>query len=387
MALIVDVLIVGSGALGCATAYYLTQAGMHRVAIVDRGPLVSGMTRRNAGLVHTQQASETCVQLAAQSLEVYRHWGGLVGGACGFVETGTLVTAENETAMDTMRERGEMHSRLGVETRLVPRRDWGDLFPQVSFDGVAGVSLEPASGYVDPVTTTQEFARRAGAKGAQFKTGSLVKQIIQERGQVAKVVTTTGTVESPVVIIAAGAGAERLIAPLGITLDLQGVRGIVGFFERPSKLHDGHPTILDLETNGFLRPHSFNLSALGITDRSSPAKGADTLDEVVSDRETRTLRELTRKRLPDLTQAPLKRAHSILYDRMPDDHPVLGAVPGVAGLYVAAGFGEDVIAVAPAVGRILSELVVDGRTSLDIKEFRLTRQSITHIVEKGVNAQ
>jgi sarcosine oxidase subunit beta len=383
MTLILDALVVGSGALGCATAFYLTEAGVRRVGVVDRGPLVSGMTRRNAGLVHTHHSSSTTTRLATQSLDTYRHWAGMIGGSCGFVETGTLITVESKDAVDALSSRVEMHRRLGVDTSLVDKLDLLRLFPRVSFEGVARVAFEPASGYADPVLASQGFARRAREKGAKFDTGTLVKRIVQERGHVTEVSTTTGSIQSPIVIVTAGAGAEKLLAPLGVSLDLRGLRGVIGFYEQPPSLYDGHPTVLDLETCSFLRPHAFHLSAAGITNTSLLLKPADVWDETVKTTETQTLSELTARRVPLLDHAPLKRAHAILYDRMPDGYPVLGAVPGTAGLYIAAGFGEDTLATAPAVGHALAELVVDGRAGMDLQEFRLARQTITHVVEGG----
>jgi sarcosine oxidase subunit beta len=380
MTLILDALVIGSGALGCATAFYLTEAGIRRVGVVDRGPLVSGMTRRNAGLVHTHHSSATTSRLAFQSLDTYRHWSAVIGGTCGFVETGTLITVESESALRSLSARVEMHRRLGIDTKIVDEKELAGLFPQVSLHGVSGAAFEPASGYVDPVLASQGFARRAREKGAKFDTGTLVKQIVQQRGGVTEVGTTTGVIQSPLVIIAAGTGAERLLAPLGISLDLRGIRGAIGFFEQPAPLYDGHPTIIDFESSSFLRPHAFHLTAAGFTDRSLRLKAGEGWDEAVTVREMQSLRELAERRLPNFDQFPLKRAHAILYDHMPDGYPALGAVPGVAGLYIAAGFGDDVVSTSPAVGRSLAELVVDGRASSDMQEFRLTRQTITHVV-------
>lgn len=381
MAVILDVLVIGSGALGCATAFYLTEAGVRRVGVVDRGPLVSGMTRRNAGLVHTHHSSPTTTRLALQSLETYRHWAGLIGGSCGFVETGTLITTTGENGSVPLRASVVRQRSMGADTQILERDRWQELFPTVSFQGITNVAFEPAGGYVDPVLASQGFARRARDKGAKFDTGTLVKQISADRGRVNEVETTTGKFQAPMVIITAGAGAERLLAPLGMSLDMRGRRGAIGFFEQPSTLYGGHPTIIDLETFNFVRPHPFHLTAAGVADRSTPPKAADPWDESVSQGEIQSLGRLVAQALPSLKQASLKRAHAIIYDQMPDGFPVLGLAPGMTGLYVAAGFGQDAIGTAPAVGQALAELVVDGRAAIDIQEFRLERQAITHNIQ------
>lgn len=381
MAVILDVLVIGSGALGCATAFYLAEAGAHRVGVVDRGPLVSGMTRRNAGLAHSHHSSNTTSLLALQSLNVYRHWAASVGGTCGFVETGTLVTVPSEEGTGALNERVQMHRSLGADVQLLDQLECSERFPRVSFRGVVAAAFEPASGYVDPVLASQGFARRARERGAKFETGTLVRAIIADRGRVTEIETTTGSFQAPVVVITAGAGAERLLAPLGISLDLRGRRGALGFFEQPAALFGGHPTVIDFETSYFVRPHPFHLTAAGIADRSSTLKASDALDDSVTPNERQSLCGLASTMLPALDEAPLKRAHSIVYDQIADGAPVLGPVPGASGLFIAAGFGMDALATAPAIGRVLSELVVDGRSSVDIQEFRLTRQAITHAIQ------
>src|SRR5512135_552749 len=96
MTQIADVVIIGSGALGCAAAFCLTESGVRRITVVDRGPLVSGMTRRHAGLLHTHLPGVPLIRLAQQSLDIYRHWATGIGGTCSFNETGTIVTASTE---------------------------------------------------------------------------------------------------------------------------------------------------------------------------------------------------------------------------------------------------------------------------------------------------
>lgn len=375
MSQIVDVVIIGSGALGCAAAYCLAESGTRRVAVVDRGPLVSGMTRRNAGLVHTHLPNVSLMRLTHEGLEDYRHWATLIGGACGFNETGTIVTAANEESARRLRVRVELQQSLGIEARILEPSDLGMVFPRASFKDIILGAFEPTSGYVDPVLASQGFARRAREKGTRFETGTQVKHIGQERGRITEIVTTTGSIQAPVIVVTAGAGAERLLAPLGFSLSLQYTRGVIGFFEQPAALHEGHPTFIESETAAFIRPHAFHLSTAGVVDSHWRMRSSDSLEEVLSPGETSALSAFAVRRLPLLEEAPLRRSHAILYDQMPDGNPALGAVPGFEGLYIASGFGVNAIAAAPAVGRIIAELVLDGRSTTDIEAFRPGRSN------------
>ncbi len=378
MTQIADVVIIGSGALGCAVAYCLTESGVRRISVVDRGPLVSGMTRRHAGLLHTHYAEPALMRLAAQSIDTYRHWATGIGGTCGFNETGTIVIASSEEGAQLLRRRAEIQQSIGVPVQLLKPAELAALFSRASFKDVVLAVYEPESGYVDAVLAAQGFARRAREKGVVFQTGTLVKQIGQERGRITQVVTTTGNIQTPLVIVAAGAGAERLLMPLGFMLNLQSTRGVIGFFEQPPALHEGHPTIVDVDSSSFIRPHAFHLSTAGIVNGHARIRPSESLDETLSGEETKGLTEFAVRRLPDLEEAPLRRSHAILYDYLADRHPGLGAVPGFEGLYLIAGFGESAIAAAPAVGHAIAELIVDGRSSTDVSEFRPARPGLTH---------
>ncbi|MGB8644094.1 MAG: FAD-dependent oxidoreductase [Anaerolineae bacterium] len=377
MAVIADVVIIGSGALGCAAAFALTEVGMRRLVVVDRGPLISGMTRRSAGLVHTYQPHRATIQMARESLESYRHWATLIGGACGFIETGTILTATTPENVQRLEQILQAQADLGIDVRTVEPGDLARQFLSASFQGVVRCTYEPGSGYVDAVLAAQGFARRAREKGARFETGSQVKEIGQERGHITRLSTTTGDIQTPIVIITAGVGAERLILPLGVNLNLQSRRGAIGFFEQPAQLHDGHPTFVDVDTSNFIRPHAFHLSTAGIVDHTRSIKGTDGLDEVLSSAETAALAECAALRVPLLKDAPLKRGHAILYDRPLDGQPILGRVPGFEGLYIAAGFGESTIATAPAVGRAIAEILADGASKIDTEPFRPDRPTLT----------
>jgi sarcosine oxidase subunit beta len=370
---VTDVVVIGSGATGCAVAFFLAQARV-RVTLVEKGSLVNGMTRRNAGLAHTHQLHPATARLAAASLNIFHQWMDRVGSNSSFVETGLVAFDDNA---DALRERVAMQQNAGVETHLLDRRELQTLYPNARFDDVSVAAYERRSGYADAVQTAQSFAQRAREKGARFETGTLVKSIGTERSRIINVATTTGNIETPIVIVAAGGWSERLLRPLGVALNLHYTRGEIAFFERPSNEGEPHPIFLDAARAMFLRPHAFHLSAAGKIDNGVTSSGPDYLGEDVSRAATADLARFAADHLPALVDAPLKRAHAIQYDQPPDARPALGAVSGIEGLFVAAGFGENAFTLAPAVGETLAEWIVDGQPRTDVSELNPRRASIT----------
>ena len=90
-----DAIVIGSGIIGSAIALAVVRAGIRRVTLIEKGPLVSGMTRRTAGLVHPFQPDPLASGLAQASYDFYNHWAMNLGGKSSFVETGAAVLASS----------------------------------------------------------------------------------------------------------------------------------------------------------------------------------------------------------------------------------------------------------------------------------------------------
>ncbi|CAG0945688.1 sarcosine oxidase, subunit beta [Anaerolineae bacterium] len=372
-----DVVIVGAGVMGCSAAFHLARGTRGseiarpsgaRVVVVEKGSVASGMTKRSGGLVRASFSDETQAALAQASLEYFRDWKNSVGGSCGFTRTGLLVLA-NETGAARLRA---MVDHLGADTRVVSADELCDLQPGVRVQDVALAAHEPDAGYVDPLATTQTLAARAKEWGVEFRTGTLVKHIRVEGGRVVGVETTTGAIETFNVVVMAGAWSARLLKPLGIEMGITTTRVQVVFFDRPAELKTGHHAFVDTTTGAYFRPHSFGLTFAGVIEAETNTVNPDHFDETVAPEFVDDVRARIATRLPAFTNARFVRGHTGVYDLTPDTRPIISRVPGIAGLIVAAGFGGDGFAFAPAVGACVAEMVTDGAArTVDVSEFSL----------------
>lgn len=366
---ITDAIVIGAGAIGCATALALTQVGIRRVALVDKGPLLSGMTRRNAGLVHTFQPHESLIRLASIGLETFQQWATRFGGKSLFVETGALVLARTENAAARLREQVPAQQRAGSDTRIVDPHTLASIYPRGAYDGVVLGAYQPRAGYADAVQTTQAFAARAKDHGTQIHTGAMVKRIIADQTRIQGVETTTGSIEAPLVIVATGGWSEKLLAPFGVPVSLKFTHGEVVFVEQPPSLTESHPMFLEPQGGSFLRPHPYRLSVIGGIDTSARANGVDEIDEHISPNEEHKLSAFAASCVPALATAPRKRGHVIVYVEAADGLPILGRVAGMDGLYAAFGFGLNPFALALGVGRVLAQWIVDSAPPIDLSAF------------------
>lgn len=365
-----DALIIGSGIIGAATALALTRAGNRRVTLLEKGPLVSGMTRRNPGLAHPFYTHPGLCALANASYDVYAQWAVHLQGKSAFVETGAAVVSNFE-----VRDLFAQWTQSARGANEIAPATLGTMFPGVT-ETFRTAIFTPRAGYADAVLTAQAMVKTAQERGLQVQTGSQVKQILVRQNQIHGVTTTTDEYEAPVVIVAAGTWSERLLAPLGVALHLRQRRGVVAFYEQPRALDTALPVLLDANGAYFFRPHPYHMSAAGRVSFELQKPGPEAPDEFIAPSETAQVTTFVQACIPAFTNVAVKRAHSIFYSSPTDGLPALGRISSVTGLFVATGFGTSTFSVAPAVGETLAQMVIDASTPADVSSFDPLRANL-----------
>jgi glycine/D-amino acid oxidase-like deaminating enzyme len=276
----------------------------------------------------------------------------------------------------------------------------------------------PGDGHADPEKTTDAFARAAVAHGAILHLECAVQGISTHAGAVRGVVTERGEIRTPWVVCAAGAWSSRLARTLGIAVPQRWVRGTVarttaappvtacavwgpgvafrqrrdGSFNIAAGGALDHDVTLDsLRQVRFFLPNYWKNKSLfrfhvgrpllrsvvaalpGSAARRAPLvwdRGVEPLPNPAKVR--RSLAELQRV-LPALPPLGIAKSWAGVIDAAPDLVPVIGETPQLRGFVLATGFSGHGFAMGPIAGRLVSELIVDGKPSLDIAAFRLSR--------------
>jgi sarcosine oxidase subunit beta len=364
--------VIGAGVVGCSIAFHLARAGA-RVRVFDRSNICAGMSARSGALVRMHYTFAPEAELAWKSCRYFRNWSEIVGGRCGFVETGFAVVVDERNA-SRLRANVAMLQGVGIDTEVVNPAELQKLEPHVFVDDVALAAFEPHSGYADPVATTESLAAAAKRDGADFSTNTAIAQIMRRGGRATGVVDGAGRAhEADAVCVVAGPWTDGLLAPLGVKIGIKSERAQIAFFKRPPQLK--HCIYIDTIAGSYFRPHGDALTLAGLGGWKPEAEAnPDDFREANDDAFVAAVRERLAKRIPAMADAPYSRGHAGIYDVSPDARAVMGRVPTVEGLFVAAGFSGTGFKTAPAVGASMCELILTGTsTTVDLTPFGFER--------------
>jgi sarcosine oxidase subunit beta len=375
-----NLIVVGAGVVGCSIAFHLARAGA-RVRVFDKGGICAGMSARSGALVRMHYTFAPEAELAWKSLHYFRNWSESVGGRCGFVETGFAVVVGERNAA-RLRANVAMLQRVGIDTEVVTAAELRERDPHTLVDDVALAAIEPHSGYADPVATTESLAAAAMRHGAEFSINTSVARIVNRNGRAAGIEDRSGRVhEADAVCVVAGPWTDTLLAPLGVKIGIKSERAQIAFFKRPPQLK--HYIYIDTIAGSYFRPHGDDLTLAGLGGWKPEAEAnPDDFRESNDDDFVAAVRQRLAKRIPAMADAPYARGHAGIYDVSPDARAVMGPVPSVERLFVAAGFSGTGFKTAPAVGASMAELILTGAsTTVDLTPFGFQRILAGRMIE------
>ncbi len=372
--------VIGGGITGCSVAYHLAKAGVRDVHLVEKGELTSGSTCHAAGLVTQFNPSPTMMRFRRYSIELYRELG-------VFETVGSLRFASSREQLMELQRTASRARGIGLDVELVSADEAARLMPAITTRSLYGAVWVPGDGSLDPHTATHALARAAKALGAQVTTGVRVTGIeLSNRGAISAVVTETGRIETDVVVVAGGIWAPQIAAMAGAQVvstpvDHQhaALRAVPGHelpndmpcFRDPDNLVYGKSEAEGVILGGY-EADPFARWIDGV-----PWNHAGTSLPPDQARFEPLLRGAAR-RFPFLGDAGIVKLVCHPDAMTPDANPLLGPVPGVRGLYLAAGLSLNGFGGAGGIGRALAEWVTGGETELDLHPYRCWRFGPVH---------
>ena len=277
---------------------------------------------------------------------------------------------------DSLRKSLAAQRAVGVQTEEIDAAEVAGLWPYADLTPFEAFAWEARGGYGDAYQTAQAFAVSARAAGVRVRQGANVTGLLIERGKVAGVRLADGTeIAADTVVVATGVWTPDLLAAYGIDVPIRVVREQL-VTVRPGVEIGSVPVFSDLVSLQYIRPELGGELLFGNSDLSD-VEHAD--PDGYLNRATEAFVENTVERVgtrfPGFTDAAITGSYAGCYDVTPDWNPVISRTD-VDGLVVAAGFSGHGFKIAPAVGRLIADLVVDGRSAdprIPESDFRLSR--------------
>ena len=358
-----DVVIVGGGIVGASIAYHLTQAGCRNVLIVERETHQGkGSTGKSMGGVRAQFSTPVNIRMSLYSIPFYASFEERLGHPSGYRPQGYLFCATNDKQMQYLRANLQLQVELGLKgVRLVSAGEIRSLYPQLRADDIVGGSFCETDGFVDPYSAMVGFTQRAVEQGARVWRDTEVTGIVRHGKGICAVDTARERVATRVVVNAAGAWAAGVAKLAGVDLPVEPLRRMLVPTEPFDRFPHTAPMIIDMSNGFHFRPESLGFLLAWADPEETTGYKMDFDPGFIE-------KVLTRAagRVPifeNLAVNP-KRAWAGLYEMTPDHHPILGPVPDVPGLFLANGFSGHGVMHAPATGKVLSDLVLHGKTEL-----------------------
>jgi glycine/D-amino acid oxidase-like deaminating enzyme len=279
-----------------------------------------------------------------------------------------------ERLADALRANIAMQQAIGIDTRVVGADEVARLVPGAVTDGIAAAAYEPQSGYADPSGTAAGFLEAARRLGASFVRGARVESVVVEDGRVVGVDTDRGRFAAPNVAVVAGAWAAQLAATVGVDVPIQTWRHDTAYFGLPPGHGPDLPIVIDEITGVYFRPEGHDLLLVGL-EAGSEVGGSP--DRPLEGPDAAAVEDMVRRvceRIPWMAEGTFRTAHGGQDGiTTADQRPILGKV-GPEGFYLACGFSGTGFKTAPAIGRCLTELILDGvATTVDISGYGLDR--------------
>lgn len=370
-----DIVVIGGGVMGASIAYHLARAGGGNIILLERHGICNGTTGRSGAIVRQHYSNEFSIRMAKRSLDVFQHFDELIGGDCGFATTGMIVLVD-ESGADALQANVTMQQEQGVETSLLEPDDIDEAAPDYNGAHVTLACYEPEAGVADPMATTSCFAQRARDFGASIYEGTPVRRILTEGERITGVETGRGTINAPIVVLAANVWSVALAGALGITLPITPTRHPMVALRRPNDFGGRtsmHAVGLDLTRAIYLRPDLGGVTLVGSTENVFTPSDPDNYAQGLSEAEIAHFRKQASGTIPALARAVPRGGWAGIYDDTPDFHPILDRLAPYDGLYCAAGFSGHGFKLSPLVGQWMAQLILTGNKPDDMQHFAFDR--------------
>jgi sarcosine oxidase, subunit beta len=380
-----DVVIVGAGVHGLATAYYLAKHGVTNVAVLDKGYLGGGASGRNTAIIRSNYRTPEGVAFYDESVKLYERMSVELGYNVFFSQQGHLSISHTESGISGLRVRAEVNKLLGVDSRMIGPAEIKELVPSIDISRrqrypILAALYHPPGGIIRHDAVVWAYAREADKMGVSIFPFTEAVGIGRSNGQVTSVETTRGTIETNTVVNATAGFCSTVSKLVGLKLPVV-THPLQAFVTEPLTPFLDH-VIVSATLHVYVSQ----------TDRGELVIGSE-IDPYSSynTRSTLPFLESTASHMlelfPCLRHVRVLRQWAGACDMTPDFSPIMGEVPELKGFILDVGWGTYGFKAGPVAGKRIAELIATGKTPQVLQPFSITRFAEDRLVgEKAAAA-
>lgn len=365
-----DVVVIGGGIMGLASAYELAKEG-RSVVLVERSDLGSGSTSKAAGGLRSQFSDEANIRLGARSLETFAWLQEERGHALDLLRTGYLFLLSEEEDVTRFERDVALQNSLGLRTRMLTVAEACELSPVVSPDGLVAAVFNPDDAHCTPEAAVAAFACEARRAGAVIATKAEATDIEVVDGRVTAVTVARGTstrVETSHVICAAGVWSAEVGRMVGVDLPIRPLKRHVAVTEPVDFDARAMPFTIDFSSSFYFHSEGDGL-LMGAPEKEDTWEFDVHRDPAWLEH----LCDLIETRAPQLSDVEVRAGWAGLYEVTPDHNALIGSSQEVEGFHYACGFSGHGFLQGPAVGEVMRDLVLGRAPFVDVSGLGLDR--------------
>ena len=364
-----DVVVIGAGAIGTATAYYLAKSGV-RVTVVDRRGIGQEASGANVGLVtifsvHSLDEPEPgpAHELTMASADAYLTLGEEIGIDIEYERCGGVMFALTEERLALIRTAYEGYKKHGLPVEWLDAAGVLACEPVLRCDGILGGVFYPPNGHLNPLMLSRALAHGGREHGVRFLLGTTVEGITVTGGRVRAVRTSAGDIACGQVVNAAGAWSADVARMVGITIPVTPGRGQI---------------VLTEPVPRFIHRIVMGVSPAARQTRRGNVVIGSALEDAGFDKNAslETVTEFSRSalsRFPSLRGLNVIRAWAGLRPMTPDHFPIIQMMDEPAGFCLATGHSHRGICYGAGTGQVVADLVMGKPPRVPLERFRLGR--------------
>ena len=365
-----DVIVVGSGVIGSASAYYLAKKGYDVIVLESSDIIGNGGSTRNGGGV--RQSGRDPRELPLVMYGIQNIWPTLseeLDTDTEYTQKGNLRLGKTEAHLKTLQGLTDRAVAVGLDVRMIDGEEVRQINPYLS-DEVIGASWCPTDGHANPLTTTLGYYKAARRLGVTYITGEKVVELRKVKGKLRKVITENNTYESDYVVLACGLGARPIAGTVGVDVPVASYLLEAVVTEAEPKMFDQMLGTAEADFYGHQTHHgSFVIGGSSGLEPFNKDNGTPLNSSITAPCICRGII----KYIPRLKNAKIVRTWAGWMDYMSDGVPIIDTVEEVPGLVLACGFSGHGLGICPGAGLAVSQLIAGERPCADISGLTYNR--------------